>query len=458
MSRIHKAFILLALTAIAPLIASPVSAQQSGAPAAATQKPDAQKEPDNFSTWMREQLRAAASDAAGARAIPQNGNGVANQKESPSTDTSSTSLVDTSSATDFASVALNLIGVRPPAAGDSNPASGSVTASLYSLMAAVNGVALTDPHYYKQGTAWRRISFTLGSEQSTVADHFTDKPSTNLGLKLLLLNRRDVYSTHAQTELRKMDDVVAAYVALELAVTDDVQCVMFKFLSNPKAEVSATPGIAADCKRDEKGFGAFLLKLSTGWAEVRDEITKNPEAMTQINALIVRLAAGRDVADRGIATAVAQIQKAPQISVAYFTRVREDDGTDEHRLELIADYGLSQRLNWTLNASFDYGDRKTQEDTKKGRVATEFQAKLGSPTPATGAKAATLAGSGEASKDPGTDWLLRAQIKLTVPILAGIDIPIAYSYANRDSEGITSGSQLKFSMAVDPVRLREYFR
>jgi hypothetical protein len=458
MSRMHKVFILFALTAIAPLIASPASAQQSGTATATTQKPAPPPEPDNFSTWMRQQLRDAATDAAGARAIPQNGNGVANQKESPSTDTSSTSLVDTSSATDFASVALNLIGLKPPAAGDSTPASGSVTASLYSLMAALHGVALTDPVYYKQGTGWRRVSFTLGSEESKVADHFTDKPSTNLGLKILLLNRRDVYSTHAQTELRKMDDVVAAYVGLELVVTDDVQCVMYRFDSNPNAAIAATPGIAAECKNDEKGFGAFLLRLSNSWSEVRGKIAKNPEAMRQINALIARLAAGRAVADRGIATAVERIQKAPQFSVAYFTRLREDDGTDEHRLEVIADYGLSPRLNWTLNASFDYSDRQLLEDTHKGRVATEFQAKLSSPSPASGAKAATLAGSGEASKDSASDWLVRAQIKLTVPILAGIDLPIAYSYANRDSEGITSGSQLKFSMAVDPVRLREYFK
>ena len=53
---------------------------------------------------------------------------------------------------------------------------------------------------------------------------------------------------------------------------------------------------------------------------------------------------------------------------------------------------------------------------------------------------------------------MRARLKLVIPITTGVDVPIAYTYANRDADGLTSGSQLKFSLAVDPVRLRERFR
>lgn len=34
--------------------------------------------------------------------------------------------------------------------------------------------------------------------------------------------------------------------------------------------------------------------------------------------------------------------------------------------------------------------------------------------------------------------------------------PIAYTYASRDAESIEPASQLKFSLAVDPVRFREW--
>jgi len=74
------------------------------------------------------------------------------------------------------------------------------------------------------------------------------------------------------------------------------------------------------------------------------------------------------------------------------------------------------------------------------------------------ARPVTLSGGAEINKDPDSDALIRAQAKLVVPITAGVEVPIAYSYANRDADGMTSGSRLKFSLAVDPVRFRERFR
>ena len=153
--------------------------------------------PNNYSEWIKGEVGKAIA----ARAlIAENGNGTANQKESPSTDIASTSLVDTSSASDFASLALNLTGLR---LGDetSKPASGRVTVTLYSLVAAAKGIALTDPAFYREGTRWRRLSLTLGSEESKLADHATDKPATTVGAKFLILNDRDVYSVNGQKQL-----------------------------------------------------------------------------------------------------------------------------------------------------------------------------------------------------------------------------------------------------------------
>jgi hypothetical protein len=117
--------------------------------AAAQPKPEAPKlpaPPDTLVNWIRSEvgkLRVAE------KLISENGNGVANQKEAPAIDAASTSLVDTSSATDFASVALNLTGLEPDDEEDDKPVSGSVTASLYSLIAAVRGKPLTDPTFIR---------------------------------------------------------------------------------------------------------------------------------------------------------------------------------------------------------------------------------------------------------------------------------------------------------------------
>jgi hypothetical protein len=412
------------------------------------------KEPDNYSTWIRHQVNKAL---AAERVIAENGNGTANQTESPSVDQTATSLVDTSSASDFVSLALNVTGLRPAAEGDNRPTSGSVTATLYSLIAAARGASLTDPALYKRGTNWRRLAFTLGSEESKLADHFTDKPSTNVGFKVLILNGRDVYSRNAQNRLAVADSALESYQSLELMVRNELDCQVFRAV-DPSATLTLT---STDCK-DDPAYLAFLKKdpfNDKNWPATRAALEKKPESMARVDQLIAALAKGRAVATERITEAVEQIQRGQQLSVAFYTKQREDDGTDEHRAELIFDYGLSTRLNWTLNASIDRRDRKLQDDTTSGRFATEFQAKLSSPgSQVWNAKPVTLSGSTEITKDPDEDVLVRAQAKLVVPLTTGVEVPIAYTYANRDAEGITSGSLLKFSLAVDPVRLRERFR
>jgi hypothetical protein len=421
--------------------------------AAALVAPDraAAQDPTNFSTWLRGEIKRILADE---RVIAANGNGVANQNESPSTDQTSTSLVDTSSASDFVSLALNLTGLRPPTDDESTPTSGSVTASLYSLVAGVKGVALTDPAFYKRGTPLRRLSITIGSEESTVEDHFTDKPATNLGAKLLILNNRDVYSGHARRQLDAMDAGVDAFVAEQQQAINEIQCLIFRAVqpgANPKLACTADPA-----------FAPFLKTIPFGpenWPKTLKALEAKPEAMREVVQVVTALAAGHKTASETVAAAVEQIQRGRQLAFAYYTKQREDDGTDEHRAEVIFDYGLSTRLNWTLNASFDYRDRKTTDDMRSGRFATEFQAKLSNPgTRVWAARPVVLSGGLEGSKETDVDWLIRAQAKVVIPITTGVDVPIAYSYANRDDEGIESGSRLKFSLAVDPVRLRERFR
>jgi hypothetical protein len=330
-----------------------------------------------------------------------------------------------------------------------------VTATAYSLITAAKGISLTDPQAYKNGTKWRRLALTIGSEESKTADHFTDKPSTNLGAKFLILNNRDVYSAYAQGALGVTDSAVEDYAQLELKVRNELDCAIF-FAVVLKPKGAPKP---ADCRTDVAAFSAFNLNaIGKDWPKTRAVLEKDAEAMKDVDRLMGALAAGRAVATEKITAAVQRIQRGRQLAFAYFTKQREDDGTDEHRAELIFDYGFSERLNWTLNASLDYRDRKSLEDTRSGRFATEFQAKLSNPgNQLWSAKPVTLSGSSEASKDPDSAWLVRAQVKLVVPLTTGVDVPIAYTYASRDAEGIVSGSQLKFSLAIDPVRLRERF-
>src|SRR6267142_2559799 len=105
-----------------------------------------------FDTWVQSEIDKTLNK----QNVGQNSKGVDRQKESPSADPRSTSLVDQSSATDFFSVAANVIPVTPglsqftsgTGSTSSNPsATGSTTAtaSLYALLAALNKTSPTDP-------------------------------------------------------------------------------------------------------------------------------------------------------------------------------------------------------------------------------------------------------------------------------------------------------------------------
>src|SRR5688572_24018721 len=78
MRQMHRTLVALALVAAGVAAASPAAAQDA---------------PANFMEWLRAEVKRTIDKDA--RAVAANGNGVANQKESPSTDPTSTSLVDT---------------------------------------------------------------------------------------------------------------------------------------------------------------------------------------------------------------------------------------------------------------------------------------------------------------------------------------------------------------------------
>src|SRR5260221_9667251 len=115
MRYLHRRIAVAAAVVVASIsLTAVVSAQ---APPAAT----APATPDTFVNWVAGKVNALV---AAKKAIADNGNGAANQKESPSNDTASTSLVDTSAASDFVSLALSLTGLQPADASGSKPKSG----------------------------------------------------------------------------------------------------------------------------------------------------------------------------------------------------------------------------------------------------------------------------------------------------------------------------------------------
>src|SRR5205085_9882696 len=53
--------------------------------------------------------------------------------------------------------------------------------------------------------------------------------------------------------------------------------------------------------------------------------------------------------------AIDRIRRAPQLSVAYFTKQRKE-GVNEHTGEVVFDWGIANKMNLTANGAFEYRD------------------------------------------------------------------------------------------------------
>src|SRR5438128_303084 len=80
-----------------------------------------------FDTWVKSEIDEILKQQS-QQNVGKNGKGADRQKESPSADPRSTSLVDQSSATDFFSVAANVIPV-PPGLSQSSSGTGSTSSN-----------------------------------------------------------------------------------------------------------------------------------------------------------------------------------------------------------------------------------------------------------------------------------------------------------------------------------------
>jgi hypothetical protein len=486
----------------------------------------------NFTT-IDEFVLCQAMAVLDKQQVGQNGKGSDRQKDSPSADARSTSLVDQSSATDFISVAASLIPVAP-SLSTSGPGSttgssqtgtgtGTITSSLYALMAALNKTSPTDPAFYKDHVNARRISFTIGTAASTQATDNTTTPATVYAAKVLLANSRELYTSQNLKRIRILQELLSSETVTAAQLTTQIEqlmCIALHpdcvadhglqqvMLSDPGKGYTAgdmltvgggSGGTVTVLTVDGNGAIKAIVVSSTGIKySIADNLsttggsgtgaTLNVNALASIDAGIYRKFQATQLSPDNIAATVKglppdaqkqiqalvessihpfsalraavnntydEISKGLQMSISGTADIRTGQGNNGYRAEFISDYGLSTRINWTVNGSFDYTDRKSAKDSRGGRLATSFQGNLTNPAGGWSKAPLTLTFSGEG------DWLSSQKpqysfdAKLSVPIASGFDLPIEYRYANRAAQSNQHDSQVRLGLTVDISRIAQ---
>jgi hypothetical protein len=217
--------------------------------------------------------------------------------------------------------------------------------------------------------------------------------------------------------------------------------------------------VTKDGSPDPNKFLEFeQTRLSTD-AGVQTVVNSLPaDTMKQIQALIQNQIKAFVLERKTLQDKYDEISQRMQMSISYTANIRDMKGNNDHRAELIFDYGLSPRINWTFNASGDYTDRKSALSSKGGRAATSFQGNLTKPDLMDLHSPLRLTFSGEGKWLTGQKPQYTFEAGLSVPLAAGIDLPIVYRYANRIAQINQKDSEARLGLSIDLSHLTQAFK
>lgn len=402
---------------------------------------------EGFQEWMN----CRVDNAVKARINQRN---PTKQSETPAISTGSTSLVDQSSASDLLNAALNLAGVDNNS-DQPDRSSFSITASAYALQAAFQQHDPLDPAYYLRNRNWRRVWFTLGQELPD-NDAPTGTQKANIyGVKILAWDKRDISDVdnrdRIKTVINQMGPAAQKFGTMVREVRDYLFTTFGPVLGFSTAGLDEAQTVAVKARFAARLETKESLASIVGLLQEKDE-----EAIEEI--IETNLDYEVQLADT-LRETIEDIRRAPQFSLAFQAKTRGDDGTDEYRGEAILDYGVANRVNLSLNASFDYKDNKiTGEDMRGGRFALESQFQLTPETKLTGRGPWIFSVGAEGEWMSQMTPTYQAQAKLTIPLIFGMNLPCSVSWSNRTELIKESEVRGRFGFTFDIAKLANAFR
>ncbi len=350
------------------------------------------------------------------------------QVEAPAASGNSTSLVDQSSASDLVGIAFNLAGLSGELSDGSGEGSDantvSVTASGYMLGALLAGKSPYDPAFYCEESSqrWRNFTLTLGHDNLDQDNGAGDR-ATTVGAKYRWLNNRDACSIDPDDLIANLTKAADAYNGLKPKVFDALYAAVGSKLTPPAADLVAFKAVILNAATFDQVYSLLSdedKKAVDTLVAADPDATSFTELRQQEQSIIDEISSGGE-----LTTAL----------VANLT----NDGVDEYDFTLVYDHGFSQSATWTVNSSFAYQDVPGKSDGYGGVLATQFEYRFGlSGLTADDLEALdssrgpiSLSGSVKAKWLAHTPSIYIGQLKLSIPIATGLELPITLTAANR---------------------------
>jgi hypothetical protein len=364
----------------------------------------------------------------------------AKQTQAPSGSSSATSLVDRSSVSDIAGLALDAAGLSS-ASSQPNTTSSTGSVDAYALRTWLEHKDPLDPSIYAKGLQWRRFSLLLGRDFADSSKTSGSNSITGASSQLSQVNQQTLIyapagsssTTASGTTTSQRGVIVGAKVVLwaRRDASNSHNKSYFDAIGNGLAQEVvpfAKATLAIQAYLDAR-YGAGSTSPE-GWGSTWGRLTSADK--TALDKLLVETVATSNSYYKTVNDALTQILSAPQVSATYQADIKLDNGATLHRTALILDksaFGKSGKILTTTNLGYDYTEKSSISAAKKQfRASADIRFPLWSIN--NGKDSATIDVSGQGqwgSKSP----TYQAQLKLTVPVANGVSIPLSWGYANQ---------------------------
>jgi hypothetical protein len=349
------------------------------------------------------------------------------QSEANAAAPSSTTLGDHSSGPDFVAASLTFPALASKSSVP-NSTDYSVSVSMYAFYSFFRAANPFDPHLYDNTSTWRKVSFNFVDSYPSEKTSSISTGSRTYGTTFLLHGSRDVGDPDNQQKLATLRTQVGLASGDFAKLFHEILSYLITYSSDKDL------GKFADEMENPYFFGAIIGRMSSAGERHVEQIICN--TLTAQIALM-----------KAINGVVKEIAHTPQLSALFTSRISRGTSPNLYRFGLAYDSGVVGQLNSTTDMSYDFmnAQQPVSRNRQVFRLVQQFQYVALSTSGLPKRNILALAGSGEGDWGSNGAPVYKANAKVTVSAMAGVDFPLSFTYTSLIPG--TGKSDVKFQAA-----------
>jgi hypothetical protein len=379
------------------------------------------------------------------------------QSEAPSITNNATVLADKSSAPDVVAASVNPSALssksRVPDTTDL-----SLTVSLYGIYSLWRQTDPFNPAFYKSSMPWRRLSLSLAPSFPETSTATSGQGSRSYGAKYLVSNSRNIFDPSNTKRLQALKDNVSAasqFYAQDLLAVQ--QYLSGRYRDALYNDFATKPGFS-DLYSEGNTFDSFVRATASSQLFPFLLLRLTKQDLAEIDSRLRDSLASTTSLDAQLKSIAQHVKTSPQVALSFLSKISKGTGNNLYRSEVVIDAGV-KKVTTTTNISFDFSNSQTTSKPNRDifRFVQDVEVPLIPQKSPLALNPLTLGLSGEGDWGSNGTPIYKAQGKLKITFIDGLDIPIVVTYANQTSV-MRPDLKGQMGLAFDFAKISRAFR